>query len=115
MAEENKEGQPNRVLGALDKFEPGRASGPIENRNDYEERLRELPPDEKKLAEESTRLADLCQYFSRQHIDIPCELLSQVAGLSKLTISERVRTLVCLNLSLMEYLNGLDQNPAIRQ
>jgi hypothetical protein len=115
MPKEKNGGEPNRLLGALDKFEPGRESGPIENRNEYEERLRELPPDEKKLAEESTRLADLCQYFSQQQIDIPRELVAEVAGLSKLTISDRIRALVCLNGSLMEHLNGLGQDPAIRQ
>jgi hypothetical protein len=115
MSKDEKGNQPKEVFGALDAFEPGGASGPIENRNEYEERLRELPPDQKQLAEESTRLADLCQYFSQRQIDIPPELVGQVGGLSKLTTSERIGALVDLNRALMEYLNGIGQDPAIRQ
>lgn len=106
MSKDEKRCQPKDIFGALDRFEPGGASGPIENRNEYEQRVRELPPDQKLLAEESTRLADLCQYLSRQQIDIPPELLEQVAGLSSLTISERIRALIEINRELMEYLTA---------
>ena len=115
MPKDEKDKQPKEVLGALDNFEPGGASGPIENRNEYEQRLRELPPRQKQLAEESARLADLCQYFSQHELDIPPELVEQVAELSKLPTSERVRALVELNRALMEYLNATGQGPATRQ
>lgn len=115
MPKDEKEKQPKEILGALDNFEPGGASGPIENRNEYEQRLRELPPGQKQLAEESTRLADLCQYFSQHEMDIPPELVERVAELSKLTTSERIQALVDLNRALMEYLNGTGRGPAIRQ
>jgi hypothetical protein len=114
MSKDEKKCQPKDIFGALDKFEPGGASGPIENRNEYEQRVRELPPDQKLLAEESTRLANLCQFFSRQQIDIPPALLERIAGLSKLTISERIRALVEINRELMEYLNASGQGPAMR-
>jgi len=114
MSKDEKKCRPKDIFGALDRFEPGGASGPIENRNEYEQRVRELPPDQKLLAEESTRLADLCQCFSRQQIDIPPELLEQIAGLSKLTISERIRALVEINRGLMEYLNASGQGSAMR-
>lgn len=115
MPKDEKEKQPKEVLGALDNFEPGGASGPIEDRNEYEQRLRELPPDQKQLAEESTRLADLCQYFSQHETGIPPELVERVAELSKLTTSERIQALVDLNRALMEYLNATGRGPAIRQ
>ena len=115
MPKDEKEKQPKEVWGALDNFEPGGASGPIENRNEYEQRLRDLPPEQKQLAEESARLADLCQYFSQHEMDIPPELVEQVAELSKLPTSERIRALVDLNRALMEYLNATGQGPAIRQ
>lgn len=115
MPKDEKEKQPKEVLWALDNFEPGGASGPIENRNEYEQRLRELPPHQKQLAEESARLADLCRYFSQHEMDIPPELVQQVAELSKLATSERIRALVDLNRALMKYLNATGQGPAIRQ
>jgi hypothetical protein len=115
MAKDEKESQPKKLPGALNKFEPGGALGPIENRNEYEQRLAGLPPDQKQLAQESTRLADLCQYFSRQQIDIPSEIVEQVAGLSRLTTSEGIRALVDVNRALMEYLNDVGQDPGIRQ
>jgi hypothetical protein len=115
MPKDEKEKQPKEALGALDNFEPGGALGPIEDRNEYEQRLRELPPDQKQLAEESTRLADLCQYFSQHEMDIPPELKERVAELSKQTTSERIQALVDLNRALMEYLNATGRGPAIRQ
>lgn len=115
MPKDKKQKQPEEVVGGLDNFEPGGVTGPIEDRNDYEQRLRELPPDQKQLAEESTRLADLCQYFSQHEMDIPPELVERVAELSKLTTSERIQTLVALNRALMEYLNATGRGPAIRQ
>lgn len=115
MPKDEKQEQPKEVVGGLDNFEPGGASGPIEDRNEYEQRLRELPPDQKQLAEESTRLADLCQYFSQHEMDIPPELVERVAELSKLTTSERIQALVDLNRALMEYLNATGRGPAIRQ
>jgi len=115
MAKDEKEKRPNEVLGALDNFEPGGASGPIEDRNEYEQRLRELPLDQKQLAEESTRLTDLCQYFSQHKMDIPPELVERVTQLSKLTTSKRIQALVDLNRALMEYLDAIGRDPAIRQ
>jgi hypothetical protein len=81
----------------------------------YDQRLNALPPDQNRLAQESTRLADLCQYFSQQQNDIPAEIVEQVAGLSRLTISERIRALIDVNRSLMEYLNDVGEDPRIRQ
>ena len=57
--------------------------GPIEDRNEYEQRLSSLPPDQREFAQESSRFADLCQYFSQQRIDLPPDLLEQVGRLSR--------------------------------
>ena len=114
MLKDDKRSQPRTTEGALDKVEPGGALGPIEDRNEYEPRLNALPPDQNHLAQESTRLADLCQYFSLQKIDIPPEIVEQVAGLSKLATAERIRALIEVNRALMEYLNDVGQDPGIR-
>ena len=39
---------------------------------------------EKELAEESARFADLCQYFERQRMDVPVEILDQLGRASRL-------------------------------
>ncbi len=115
MSNDEKKGQSNTTGGPLDKFEPGGELGPIEDRNEYERRLNSLPPDQKELAQESTRFADLCQYFSQQKIDLPADLLEQVGRLSRLAISERIRAVTNINHELMEYLNDVGQDPGIRQ
>jgi hypothetical protein len=115
MSKEEKMGQSSKAGGPLDRFEPGGDLGPIEDRNEYEQRLRALPPDQQELAQENTRLADLCRYFSEQKMDVPPEVLEQVGRLSKLAISERIRALKNINRELMEYLNDVGQDPGIRQ
>jgi len=115
MLKHNKGNQPRNADAALDKFEPGGALSPIEDRNEYEQRLNASPPDQNRLAQESTRLADLCQYFSLQKIDVPPEIVEQVAGLSRLTTAERIRALIDVNRALMEYLNDVGEDPGIRQ
>ena len=115
MSKEEKKDQPNTTRGPLDKFEPGGQLGPIEDRNEYEQRLVSLPLEQRELAQENTRLADLCHYFSEQKMDIPPEILDQIGRLSKLTISERIRALKNINRQLMENVNDVNQGPGIRQ
>jgi hypothetical protein len=67
--------------GNLNRFEPGRELGPIDDRNEYEQRIDTLAADQRELAQESTRLADLCQYFSTQKIDTPPQLVERISSL----------------------------------
>ncbi len=99
----------------LDKFEPGGELGPIEDRNEYEQRLNSLPAEQKEFAEESTRFADLCQYFSQQRMDIPASIVESVGNVSKLPVKDRIRAMKDINRELMEYLNDVGQDPGIRQ
>jgi hypothetical protein len=115
MSKEEKKDQSSTTRGPLDKFEPGGELGPIEDRNEYEQRLNSLPLDQRELAQENTRFADLCHYFSKQNIDVPPAAVEQIGRLSKLTISERIRALKNINRELMEYINDVDQGPGIRQ
>ena len=80
MSNDEKKGQSSTTGGPLDKFEPGGELGPIEDRNEYERRFNSLPPDQKELAQESARFADLCQYFSQQKIDLPLTSWSKSDG-----------------------------------
>jgi len=60
MSKDEKENRSKPKSGALDKFEPGGESGPLDDRNEYQQRLNSLPAEQKELADESTRFADLC-------------------------------------------------------
>ena len=103
------------MKGALDRFEPGGDHGPFEVRNQYDERLNSLPPGEKELAHESARFADLCQYFERQRMDVPVEILDQLGRASTLAIPERIEALKKLNKRLMESLNDASESHFVRQ
>ncbi len=99
----NKDQQPPKLAkGSPSKFESGAELGPIEDRDEREERLKRLPPDEKELAEESARLADFCQYFSDKRMEIPRHILDQIGRLSRLPIADRIRALKDINHALME-------------
>ena len=111
----SKEEEQSKTKGALDSFEPGSKRGPIDDRNEYEKGLSSLAPEQKQLAEESTRFADLCQYFSQQSMDPPAHVVEQVGRLSMLPVPERIRALMDINQSLMEYLYDVGQDPGIRQ
>jgi hypothetical protein len=67
----------------------------------------ELSPNEQQLAERTSRLADICQYFTEHQIDIPADIVERVVALSKLPVPDRVRVLVVVNRDLMEYLNAV--------
>jgi hypothetical protein len=55
MLKDEKENRSQPRSGALDKFEPGGESGPLDDCNEYQQRLNSLPAEQKDLAEESTR------------------------------------------------------------
>jgi len=115
MSKDEKENQSKPESGALDKFEPGGELGPIEDRNAYEQQLSSLPAEQKEFAEESTRFADLCQYFSQQKMDIPPSIVERLGNVSKLPVKDRIRAMKDINRELMEYLNDVGQDPGIRQ
>jgi hypothetical protein len=115
MSKDEQENRPRQESAALDKFGPGGEFGPTDDRNEYDQRLNSLPAEQKELAEESTRFADLCQYFSQQKMDIPPSVVETVAGVSKLLPPERIRAMKDINRELMEYLNDVGQDPGIRQ
>ena len=115
MSKGEQENRSKRRSSALDKFGPCGESGPIDDRNQYEQRLNSLPAEQKELAEESTRFADLCQYCSQQKMDIPPSVVERVGGVSKLPVPDRIRAMKDINRELMEYLNDVGQDPGIRQ
>jgi len=115
MSKDEKESRSQPKSGALDKFEPGGESGPLDDRNEYQQRLNSLPAEQKEFADESTRFADLCQYFSQQNMDIPPSIVDRVGNVSKLLMPDRIRAMKDINRELMEYLNDVGQDLGIRQ
>ena len=97
------------------RFEAGGELGPIENRNEYDQRLEALPPEEKELAECSARFADICRFFADKKMDIPNQVLDLVEGLSRSPVRDRISILKGANQRLMEYLNDVGEDPKIRQ
>ena len=77
--------------------------------------MHSLPLAQKELAQESSRLADLCQYFSQQKMDIPPSIVERLGNVSKLPVKDRIRAMKDINRELMEYLNDVGQDPGIRQ
>jgi hypothetical protein len=115
MSKDEKENRSKPKSGALAKFEPGGELGPLDDRNEYEQRLHSLPLGQKELSQESTRFADLCQYCSQQKMDIPPSIVERLGNVSKLPVPDRIRTMKDINRELMEYLNDVGQDPGIRQ
>jgi hypothetical protein len=115
MSKDEKENRPKPKSGALDKFEPGGELGPLDDHNEYQQRLNSLPAEQKEFAEESTRVADLCQYFSQQRMDIPASIVERVGNVPKLPVKDRVRAMKDINRELMEYLHDVGQDPGIWQ
>ena len=115
MSKDEKKNRSKPESGALDKFEPGGESGPLDDPNEYQQRLNSLPAEQKDLAEESTRFADLCQYFSQQKMDIPPPIVERVRNVSKRPEKDRIRAMKDINHELMEYFNDVGQDPGIRQ
>lgn len=68
----------------------------------------------RELAEVCARFADICDYFSRQHMDLPPDVLEAIGSASKLAIRERVTRMDELNKELMEYLHASSRDSGVR-
>jgi hypothetical protein len=110
-----KDEKSKNTTGALARLGSGGDLGPVEGRNEYDQRLKSLPAGKKELAEESARFADLCQYFERQRMDVPVDVFDQLGRASRLPISERLEAMKKLNKRLMEYLNDSGNGYFVRQ
>ena len=115
MPKDRKQDQSRRMEGSLRKFETSGDLGPIEDRAEYESRINRLPAEEKELALESARFADLCHYFSQQKMDLPPQVVDGIGRVSESPIVERISTMKRLNHALMEYLHDIGEDPQIRQ
>jgi len=74
-----------------------------------------LSPDQQELAEVCARFADICDYFTRQNMDLPQNVLEDIRRVSKLSVPERIAAMKTLNQGLMEYIDDVGQGSRIRQ
>ncbi len=111
----NEKNAPKPAHGKLDRFEPGGELGAIDDREEREQRLSSLSGEDRQLAEESARFADLSQYLSRRNMDVPADIADELGRVSRLAISERITRMKALNQALMEYLNDAGHDTGIRQ
>jgi len=115
MSKEEQQTKRESATGSLAKFLPGGEFGPMTNRQEYEQRVNALPPEQREFAEESTRFADIWQYFSEHRMQLPKGVVNQVSGLAQLTTSEQTSVLRRVNQELMEYLNDVGEDSGVRQ
>lgn len=71
-------------------------------------------PGPKELAEVCSRFADICDYFSRQRVDLPPDVLEAIGRVSKIAIPERIARMDQLNQELMEYLHAASRDSGVR-
>ena len=116
MSKEDQRNKPAAtVRGSLGRFLAGGELGPIEDPQEYERRMRALPPEQREFAEEGTRFANLWQYFSEHKMQLPRQVVEQVGELSKLPAAEQIATIRRVNQALMEYLNDVGEDSGVRQ
>lgn len=115
MSKEEQQAKQESATRNLAKFLPGGEFGPMTNRHEYEQRVNALPPEQREFAEESTRFADLWQYFSEHRMQLPKGVVNQVGGLTLLTTAEQTSVLRRVNQELMEYLNDVGEDSGVRQ
>jgi hypothetical protein len=99
----------------LQKAESDPAFAAIEDRQERERRIGSLAPEERQLALEVARFADLCQYLSQKYMGVPPHILDELSGFQKLALPDRTERMKALNQSLMEYLNDAGEDTGIRQ
>lgn len=115
MSKEDQQTKQDSATGSLAKFLPGGEFGPMTNRQEYEQKVNALPPEQREFAEESTRFADIWQYFSEHRMQLPKNVVNQVSGLAQLTTLEQTTVLRSINRDLMEYLNDVGEDSGVRQ
>jgi hypothetical protein len=115
MSKDEQQALRESATGSLAKFLPGGEFGPITNRQEYEKKVNALPPEQREFAEESTRFADIWQYFSEHRMQLPKDVVNQIGGLAQLTTVEQTFALRRVNQELMEYLNDVGEDSGVRQ
>jgi hypothetical protein len=102
-------------VGKISKhFGPGGKLAPVGDRTEYERQMNALPAEERALAEELTRYADLCRYFAEHDMQMPPHIVRAVAQLASRPTVERTTEMQQINQEVMEYLESVSEDPEFR-
>jgi hypothetical protein len=80
---------------------------PIDDRRELTQRINSLPDEQRELASESARFADLCSYLSQENVDLPPKIVEELGDLRRLDLRQRNLRMKALNNDLMKYLSDL--------
>ena len=95
--------------------QPGSQLSSIGQRNTRDGEPTSLSAEQQELADVCARFADACDYFSRQSMDLPPNVLDDIGRVSRLSVPDRIAAMKRLNQDLMEYLHDVGQDTRIPQ
>ena len=102
------------VMKLLQKFQPGGESGPIEDRDEWEQRVQSHAPQERELLHELTRFADLWRYIQENKEKLGPEILAALKEVPQLAVPERIERMREINQKLMERIPDAGEGPKFR-
>jgi hypothetical protein len=79
--------------------------GSIGNTEQRQTRIESLPEEERELARECGRFADLCSYLSQRNVTVPPHLSDELHQVAQLEVQARAIRMKALNEELMNFLN----------
>jgi hypothetical protein len=102
------------VMKLLQKFQPGGESGPIEDRDEWEQRVQSHAPMERELLHELTRFADLWRYIHENKEKLGPEILAVLKKVPQMAVPERIERMREINQKLMERIPDAGEGPKFR-
>jgi hypothetical protein len=102
------------VMKLLQKFQPSGDLDPIEDRDEWEERVRSHAPHDRELLQELTRFADLWRYFQENKDKLGPEVLAALKEVPQLSVPERIEHMREINQKLMERIPDAGEGPKFR-
>jgi hypothetical protein len=102
------------VMKLLKKFQPGGDLGPIEDRDEWEQRVQSHVPQDRELLQELTGFADLWRYFQENKETLGPEVLAALKEVPQLAVPERIERMREINQRLMERIPDAGEDPKFR-
>jgi hypothetical protein len=102
------------LMKLLQKFQPRGDLGPIQDRDEWEERMQSHGPQVRELLQELTRFADLWRYFQESKEKLGPEILAALEDVPRLPVPERIQRLRKINQKLMERIPNAGEGPKFR-
>lgn len=102
------------AMRLLERFQPGGALAPIEDRDEWEKRVQSHAPEDRELLQELTRFADLWRYFQEHKEKLGPETLAALKEVPTLPVPKRIVRMREINQKLMERIPDAGQGPEFR-